>query len=684
MEGKASLSSDNSVQSDDSQESVTAYPALKVKQEPAKSSDGPPVAQKGSAQLTKSASHVPKKSASEVPRDFQQRKSFNDASAASAAEKAAVPTGSVKDAVSKFGGITNWKAHKVRSLERQKTIEDELKKVEEEIPDVKKEAEAAEESKNQVLKELDNTKRLVEEFKLNLERAQKEEQQAKQDSELAKLRLEEVEKGIVSEGSVAAKKELEVAKARHLAAVSDLDSLKKELETVRKDYASLMDARHTAVMKAEEAVVASKAVEKTVENLTVELMSTKQFLESAHASHLEAEEQRSGAAKAQEQDVQDQEKELKQAEEDLEKLNQKVLSGKDVKSKLDTASAMLKDLKAEYAAYLESKQKAENGEIASGSLEGHDINTDDGLHAALASTTKSLDELTLYAGKELNEVNKLKAALASLQTNLETEKSEQETMRQREKTASETVASLEAELERTKKEISLIQVKGREEKEELVELPKKLQKADEEADQAKSLAKAALEELVKAKEEGNQSKARISTTESRLLAVKKEIEATRAAERLALKAIEALQRTQTHSDEDLPDAITLSLTEYYQINKQAHDAETRGNDQVTESLSLIEAAKESEATSLKKLEKLTTELAAMKAELEKAKQKGEKANEAKSSAEQQLRELKGEPEPQQKTEPTEGKKKKKRSILPKLFMFMGKKKSHSHSHSKGH
>lgn len=328
-------------------------------------------------------------------------------------------------------------------MQRRKLIEEELEKAQEEIPLYKVQSQAAEDAKSHVLKELDSTKRLVEELKLNLERAQTEEKQAKQDSELAKLRVEEMEQGIDDDASVAAKAQLEVARARHMAAVSELKSVKDELEELRKDYALLVNEKNLAVKRAEEAVSASKEVEKTVEELTIELIATKESLESAHSAHLEAEDHRIGAVMAREQDSLNWEKELKQAEEELERLNQQILSSKDLKSKLDTASALLVELKTELAAYMESKLKQENG---GGELEESEKKTHSGIQAAVGSVKKELEEVRLKLEKANEEVRFLKVAATSLKSELEEEKSALAAISQREGMAEVAVASLEAEL----------------------------------------------------------------------------------------------------------------------------------------------------------------------------------------------------------------------------------------------
>ncbi|CAO2833405.1 unnamed protein product [Amaranthus hypochondriacus] len=568
----------------------------------------------------------------------------------------AAPFESVKEAVSKFGGIVDWKAHKAQTVERRKIIEQELAKVQQEIPVYKEQSEIAEKSKNQILKDLENTKRLIEELKLNLERAQTEERQAKQDSELAQLRVEEMEQGIAHEVSVVAKQQLEVAKARHDTAISDLKSVKEELRLLQTEHASLLTEKEDAVKKAEEAILASKVVEKTVEELTIELISTKEALESAHAAHLEAEEQRIGAAMAKEQDCLNWDKELKQAEEELEKLNEQIESAKELKTKLDSASMLLSDLKAELAAYMESKISEEiSGNDTTSSQAGK---THADMEAEVSNANKELEEVKLNVEKATDEVTCLKVAATSLKVELEKEKSELSNLRQREGMASIAVASLEAELEKIKSEIVVVKMREKEAREKMAELPKLLQQASQEADLAKSAVDSARDELRKAKEDAEQAKAGANTIESRLLAARKEMEASKASEKLAIAAIKALQESEsTKSDaneDDSTNGVTLSLEEYYELSKRAHEMEEHANMKVAAAMAQIEIAKESELISLTQLEEANKELNEKKESLRIASEKADKAKEGKLGVEQELRKWRADHEQRRKAELSQG------------------------------
>ncbi|KAE8665214.1 Protein WEAK CHLOROPLAST MOVEMENT UNDER BLUE LIGHT 1 [Hibiscus syriacus] len=502
----------------------------------------------------------------------------------------AAPFDSVKQAVSKFGEVADWKAHRKQAVERRKFVERHLDKMQQDIPEYKKQLEDVEEAKVEVLKELESTKRQIEELKLSLEKAQIEENEAKQDSELANLRVQEMQQGIANEASVAAKAQLEVAKARHAYAVSELKSVNEELETLRKEYSSLITERDIAVQKAEEAVSASKEVEKT---------------------------------------------EVKQAEEELQNLNRQIQSTKDLKLKLDTASALLVDLKTELADYIENKHKRET-----------DGDSHDDILDAVDAAKKELEKVKLKIEKATAEVDCLKVTADSLKSELEKEKSALATLKQREGMASVVVASLEAELDKSHSEIAVVQAKKKETREKMEELPEQLQKAAQEADGAKSLAQMAREELCKAKEEADQAHAAASTMYSRLDAAQKEMQAAKCSQKFALAAIKALRQSESVRSTDNADTpaagVILPIDDYYELSKRAHEAEEQATLRVEAFISQIEQAKQSESRSKKKLEEVKREMAQRKETLRSAMEKAEKARKGKLATEQDLRKWRAE------------------------------------------
>ena len=522
----------------------------------------------------------------------------------------------------------------------------ELEKVQEDIPKYKKQSEAAQVSKDEVLEELDMTKKLIEELRHSLEKTETEEAQAKQDSELAQLRVKEMEQGISDDASTAAKAQMEVAKSRHTAAVDELKSVKKELEALQGDYHRLVTERDSAMARSEEAVSAAKDAEKKAEDLTLELMTIKEALESAHASHLEAEERRIGLAMAKDQDVLNWEKDLAKAKEELKQLSDQQSSVEDLKAKLEITSTMLLNLKTELTFYMEGKLLQDTGIIKE---ESETSITKTSVQSELSSARKELEAVKTIIEKTKDEANCLREAASSLKAQLDRETETFTTLKQREGITSVSVSSLEAELSRMLSELELVLTREREAREKTEELSKLLQQATYDAGQAKSVSQLAGEELRKAKEEAEEAKAGVSTTEARLLAVLKEIEAAKASEALAVAAIKAMVDCEkkkgevgvsTETESEAPtdtEVVTLQLEEYYTLSKNAYDAEELANERVISAVEQIKEAKKSEQLSLEKLEEANKELEEKKEALKAAVEMADKAHRVKLTAEQELR-----------------------------------------------
>ncbi|CAL5197313.1 unnamed protein product [Lathyrus oleraceus] len=522
----------------------------------------------------------------------------------------AAPFESVKDAVSKFGGIVDWKTRRTQSLERSKMVGHEF-------------------AKPNATEELENTKKLIEDLRLNLESVERDEVQLKEEAEVVIRKIEELEQDIADEASFEAKAQLEVEQSMQSSAASELEFLKTELDSLRKEYDYMVNGRDVAINNAEEAVAASKEIEKAVEDLNAELIATKESLKLTRTAHLEAEEQTSGVV---DEETHNYKLELEKSEEELETLNQQVLSARVLKSKLEASSSLLLDLKAELAAYMESKLEDE---------------TD-------ALRKKELEEVKMNIEKATAEVNSLKEASILLQSELEEEKLILNDLKESEEKASAKVTDLQVELEKSKSAIAFLQMKEDEAREVMAELPKKLQAAVQEADEAKSLSQAAQAELLQAQEEAEKAKASLATLQNRLHATKMEIGASKVSEKLAKDSIKALERSESTrggsntKEVDTSSLVTLTLDEYHELSKRTQKAEEQANLRITAANSQIEVAKESELRSLEKLEELNEELCVRRESLKIATKNAEKAAEGKSVVEQELRSWRADQEQQRK------------------------------------
>jgi hypothetical protein len=537
-------------------------------------------------------------------------------------------------------------------LQRRRVIQLELEKVQQDIPRFIEDLEAAEEAKTHVIEELERTNKLVEELKHMLEKAQLEVDQAKQDSELAQLRAQEMEQGIDDEASVIAHTQLTVAKERHEKAVEELKLVKEELRSTREQHGILTTERDIAIKRADEVVSDAKETEKEVKELTLKLIASKESLELAHAAHHEAEEHRLGAALAKEQDCLTWEQELQKAQEEFHQLSEQILSKTDTESKVDENVRKLLNLQNDLAAYMESKLSEESGVVQEqGSDEAKEISRS--IKQALASTREELNKVRGKIEKARDEANLIRVIAESLRLELDKEKASLVTLQQREGMASITVSSLEAELNSTKQETEMVHKKEAETREKMAELPRMLPQAAQEAEDAKMEANLAQEELRKAKEEAEQTKGAATTADIRLHATLKEIEASKASEKLALVATQAMQESEeTRSVGDSPRGVTLPISEYHALSKRVHEAEELSNEKVAAALAQIELAKESESRSLERLRESSKEMAQKKHVLQIALGTADRANEGKLGAEQELRRWRAEHEQLRKAHAT--------------------------------
>ncbi|KAF3326505.1 protein WEAK CHLOROPLAST MOVEMENT UNDER BLUE LIGHT 1 [Carex littledalei] len=538
---------------------------------------------------------------------------------------------SVKSVVSKFGGSVDWSSQKTNSLHKTQNqpgnvtrmVMQEVDKVRREISQYKMKSETIEVSRAELLKELDTTKRRMDGLKANLDKAEAEETKVKEELNRAKHYMEIAEIFAQDGGK---DKNLNMVKTQQEAAVSELNSVKEEIKSLKDECTTLAKEKETLVDKAKEAVLASKKAEKMVDELTEELANARKSLEIATAAKLEAEERKVSASLAKDEECLIWENEIKEAEEELRQLSMHIASAKELEEKLEAATGLLEKLNAELEVYMEKlnleKDGVDNEEEERKKQE------------ILDSKTKELKEVKTQIEKVQEEVDVLQVEVSSLKTELEKKKIELAELQQKEELASVAIPSVKAEIEKTQEQIDACIEKEKEAKGKIDELLSIIEEATLEAKKSKSIAQEAEDQLNKAKAENEPVLVGLKTAEMNNNATMKGIEASKMSTKIALASIKGLQESEMDSSSE---KVTISFDEYFGLSKQGHEAAEQAEERVDIVAAEIETAKESANNSYSILYKVKSELDAKKKVLHETEQKSKRAAQ---SAEQELNHLK--------------------------------------------
>ncbi|CAL4912154.1 unnamed protein product [Urochloa decumbens] len=491
----------------------------------------------------------------------------------------AAPIDSVKGAVTKFGGILDWKEKRKQGQAQ----DDEVDKVQEEAAEYQKRSSAAQAGSTQALRELGSTTRAADKLRLSLKRSQIEEAQARHDSDLAGRRLRDLQRAGAGETAEA---ELQAARA--------------EVESLAKVRAAAAAEADAAAARARDAATEARETGRAVEELGGELAALKADMESSHAAHVEAEEKRLRLALALEKDKWQWQMELEDAQQEAKTLRAHLMAACDVEMKAEAASRVLAEL-----------------------LKAADLSP---TRMALEKMRRELEDVRASVGRARDEARCFRAAAASMRDELERDKAELAALRRREGLSSATIPYLKDELNRATAELAATKRTAQQQ----------VGEAQREAEEAKAKARSAREEVARAREDAAVAKAAVAAVEARLEAVARETLAATTSEEIAAASAAALvQQLELKPSE--AGCVTLTAAEYVELSRRARETEEAGGRRVMEAVKLIREAKDAEVRMLERLAKQDRYTEQRRQALEAATLEAEEAEFAKLSADRELR-----------------------------------------------
>ncbi|KAF5747666.1 WEB family protein [Tripterygium wilfordii] len=239
-----------------------------------------------------------------------------------------------------------------------------------------------------------------------------------------------------------------------------------------------------------------------------------------------------------------------------------------------------------------------------------------------------LKQAKLNLLRTTNDIADIRASVESLNRKLEKERTSLEKTRER------------LALNQAKLKLQLAKdAEIKEGSDKHLDISRELHRLTCEAEQFKKTGDNARLEVSRAISDIEQTKAKIRTAETRLVAARKMKEAARASETCALAEIKALSSSGNTSGNSLQksEGVTLSNEEYSSLACKVRDAEELSKKRVIEAMLKVDKANVSRTEILKRVEEATEEVKTSKQTLEEALSRVEAANRGKLAVEEALR-----------------------------------------------
>ncbi|KAF3792963.1 putative WEB family protein [Nymphaea thermarum] len=168
-------------------------------------------------------------------------------------------------------------------------LQSQLGILQDDLKNTKELLEKAEDEKSQALADLEKAKRATEEANEELTEVLALQKRAEENCEIEKFRADELEQASIDKMQRIEQKwqsEISLVKKKHAADVSALLSANQEVERMKKELAMAIEAKSSALLRAENATKIAQENAKKVEVLGAELVQLRNALDEARASQL--------------------------------------------------------------------------------------------------------------------------------------------------------------------------------------------------------------------------------------------------------------------------------------------------------------------------------------------------------------------------------------------------------------